>query len=266
MKAEEPDLVSTDAVQVSPSTRLALRVRWIAVRGLAGVLSGVIVLGMGGRLVMLASRLLHPDAAGRFTENGNRIGEFTIEGTVALILFGGLFGGLIGGVVWVLVKQWIPNNPVLVGLGAAAIGGFALIEADNPDFVILNGPAIDLVLLLLLLFLFGVSLQWIDKRLDRRLPRTGSVVSTTVYTALVLLGAPAVLLTFATFLSSDQLSVLLTGIFLVIAGIASVVWWVMEMRGAVEPPSALQRVGLLAVAGAVVVGAVQVVGQVVQIL
>jgi hypothetical protein len=49
------------------------RIRWIAVGGLAGVVSGVLVLGLGGRLVMLASRLLHPDTAGRLTENGNRI-------------------------------------------------------------------------------------------------------------------------------------------------------------------------------------------------
>ncbi len=39
-------------------------------------------------MVMLASRLIHPDAVGRITENGNRIGEFTLEGTIGLILFG----------------------------------------------------------------------------------------------------------------------------------------------------------------------------------
>jgi hypothetical protein len=215
---------------------------------------------------MLASRLLHPEAAGRFTENGNRIGEFTLDGTIALILFGGLFGGLVGAVVWVLVKQWIPDNPVLVGLGAAAIGGYALIEADNPDFVILTGPTFDLVLLLLLLFVFGVFLQWIDARMDRRLPAPGRSVSMTVYAVVVLLGAPALILTFVTFFSSEDLSVVLTGIFLLIAGLSSLIWWVMDLRGAESPPRSLELVGRMAVAVAVVAGAVQVAGQIIEIV
>lgn len=127
--------------------RLAWRIRWVAVRGIASAFAGVLVLGVGGRLVMLASRFLHPDAIGRTTDNGNRIGEFTVEGTVARILFGGLLSGLVAGVIWALVKEWIPPNPALVGFGVIAIGGFQLIEADNPDFVILEGPGPDLALL-----------------------------------------------------------------------------------------------------------------------
>ncbi|MEA1902973.1 MAG: hypothetical protein U9N56_05540 [Actinomycetota bacterium] len=90
--------------------RIGGRVRWVAVRGLASAVAGLLVLGVGGRLVMLASRLLHPDAAGRITENGARIGEFTVEGTIELILFGGLLSGVFAGVIWVLVKEWIPQT------------------------------------------------------------------------------------------------------------------------------------------------------------
>ena len=82
--------------------RLARLIRWVAVRGITSALAGVLVLGVGGRLVMLASRLLHPDAVGRITESENRIGEFTRDGTTGLVLLGGLFGGLIAGVIWVL--------------------------------------------------------------------------------------------------------------------------------------------------------------------
>lgn len=260
--------MSTESVGVSrsPAARLASRVRWIAIRGLAGIIGGVVVLGLGGRLVMLASRLLHPEAAGRFTENGNRIGEFTLDGTIGLVLFGGVFGGLIAGVVWVLVKQWIPNNPILVGVGAAAIGGFALIEADNPDFVILTGPAIDLVLLILLLFLFGMFLQWIDSLLERRLPSSGGVVSMLIYTVVLLLGVPALILTFVTFFSSEDVSVVVTGIFLLIAGLSSLIWWVLDLRGAESPPRPLDFVGRMAVAVAVVAGGVQVAGQIIEIV
>ncbi|HEY5651539.1 MAG TPA: hypothetical protein VIW46_08840, partial [Acidimicrobiia bacterium] len=63
---------------------------------------------------MFISRVLHPDAAGRITENGNRIGEFTVDGTIELIVFGGLLSGVVAGVVWVLIREWIPDNPALV--------------------------------------------------------------------------------------------------------------------------------------------------------
>jgi hypothetical protein len=208
---------------------------------------------------MLASRFLHPEAAGRFTENGNRIGEFTIGGTIGLILFGGLFGGLVAGAVWVLVKQWVPGNPAAVGVGAAAIGGFALIEADNPDFAILTGPAIDLILLLLLLFLFGVFLVWVDTRLESRMSSGTGIVPVVLYTVMVALGAPVVVFLFAN-------APVWTGVFLVIAGVCTIVWWVLDVRGAAAPPHVLRRVGALAVAGAVLAGAVQVTGVLLDIL
>ena len=69
--------------------------------------------------------------------------------------------------MWVIVWQWIPRHPVVVGLGAVALGGFNLIDADNRDFVILRdafpGLAPDLVLLVGLVFVFGASLVWVDR-------------------------------------------------------------------------------------------------------
>ena len=64
---------------------------------------------------MFASRLLHPEAVGEVTEGGNLIGEFTVDGTIALILFGGLGSGLIAGAVWVFIKRWIAESYWLVG-------------------------------------------------------------------------------------------------------------------------------------------------------
>ena len=134
-------------------------IRTIALGGLAAAITGVVVFGVGGRVVMLTSRLLHPEAVGRITENctpavgpkpipANRISSIvppTVNSPTRLI--------------WVLVRQWIPDSAVLVGLGAVAIGGSLLIQSDNTDFVILEGPQIDLVLLVSLVFVFGVSLR-----------------------------------------------------------------------------------------------------------
>ena len=62
--------------------------RDIARGGISGVAAGIVVSGLGGRLVMRIAALLHPDAVGALTENGNRIGDITVGGTLSLVLFG----------------------------------------------------------------------------------------------------------------------------------------------------------------------------------
>jgi hypothetical protein len=250
--------------------RMIRRLRWIAVGGLAAVTSGVLVLGIGGRLVMFLSRLLHPDAVGRFTENGNRIGEFTVEGTLALLIFGGLAGGLFAGVVWVIVKQWIPDNPFAVGLGAVAIGGFLLIEADNPDFLILRPPGLDLVLLLALIFLFGVVLHWFDKVFDRRLPARRGPVSTIVFLLLAVVGVAVAIPTFGNFFSSNFCGCaeppVWTGIFLAVTAVVTASWWVLDLRGAQQPPAGLQLIGRVTTTATAVAGSVHLMAQVIAIV
>jgi hypothetical protein len=239
------------------------------VRGLAAVTSGVLVLGLGGRLVMFLSRLLHPDAVGRATENGNRIGEFTIEGTLALLMFGGLAGGLFAGVVWVIVKDWISDKSLMVGLGAVSIGGFLLIEADNRDFLILTPPGLDLALLLALVFLFGVVLHRFDTIFDRRLPDRGPI-STFVYTLITVAGVALSIPTFGNFFSSSFCACLhppvWTGVLLAATALGTVVWWVLELRGAERPPKSLRMFARVTTSAAVVAGAVHLTAQIAAIL
>ena len=68
--------------------------RRVALLGVAGVISGVLVGGVLGRIVMRISAVAAgPEMVGRLTENGNRVGEFTIVGTMILIVFVGGFSG-----------------------------------------------------------------------------------------------------------------------------------------------------------------------------
>lgn len=266
-------LSAPDPVRSSQDTTAGLltsRLRWIAVRGLAGATAGLLVLGFGGRLVMFASRLLHPDAIGRMTEAGFRIGEFTVSGTIDLVLFGGLLSGLVAGVVWVFVKEWIPDNSGLVGVGALTIGGFALVEADNPDFVILVDPRIDLALLLGLLFIFGLALTRFDHLLDRRLPSNGGTISVGAYVLIAAIGVPFLIPTFGMFLSQEfcfcESPPIWTGTLLLGAAVTTVTWWVLALRRAVSQPPILKRLGRISVAGAVVAGSVYLTGQILAII
>lgn len=219
---------------------------------------------------MFASRLLHPEAVGSFTEAGNLVGEFTVDGTIDLILFGGLGSGLIAGVVWVFTRQWIADSYWLVGLGAMLIGGFALVEADNPDFVILVDPVVDLVLLLGLVFSFGVVLVWFDRRLDRWLPSGGGIGWKIGYAVVALVGLPFLIPAFGTFFSQAfctcQSPPVWTGVFLVGAAATTVTWWVLDLRRVVSSPPILIRIGRIAVLGAGIAGGVHLTAQVTAIL
>src|SRR5689334_4060691 len=100
--------------------------------GVAALVAGVLVAGVGGRLVMRLAALLVPEAAGRFTENGNRIGDITLGGTFALILFIGLFVGVVGGTVWVTMRPWLPESAgvrALISIPiASALGTKGLVD------------------------------------------------------------------------------------------------------------------------------------------
>ena len=78
--------------------RIGVVLRDIARGGFTGIIVGIFVAGVGGRLVMRLATILHEDAVGLTTENGELIGRISFNGTMALITFGGLGMGLLAGV------------------------------------------------------------------------------------------------------------------------------------------------------------------------
>jgi hypothetical protein len=250
--------------------RLGGLVRCIALGGLASTIAGVVVLGVGGRLVMFVSRLLHPEALGRTTENGNRVGEFTVGGTIGLVILVGLIFGILAGVIWVLVREWIPNNPAIVGLGAVAIGGSFLIEADNSDFVILQAPGLDVVLLLGLVFLFGVVLYWIDGRLDNKMPTQPRIFGIVAYSLMIAVAAPLIIPTFGTLFTEEFCSCanppIWTGVFLTATSLSTIVWWVQHLRGSDTPSQTLKVIGTTSLALTAIAGAVDLTTEILLIL
>lgn len=231
--------------------------RDIARGGIGGLAVGIVVGGFGGRLAMRLIALLIPDAFGSLTENGNRIGDITIEGTFGLVLFGGLFVGVFVGVLWVVVSPWLPMRlgprtlaaiPLAIGLGA-----FGLIEGNNPDFPVLGYDPRVVAVLLGLVGLVGASMAIVDAWLDRRLPQAGSITSTATgaYAAISLVGALFAVGVAATFLGGPLRP---PGIALVITGIATLAWWFLRLRGAERPPLRLRLLGSGSLVAAVVLG------------
>lgn len=236
--------------------RLAEPLRDIARGGLAGLITGILVAGIGGRIVMRAAALLVPDAAGQLTENGNRIGEITFGGTLGLVLVGALVFGLLGSTVWVVVAPWIPGGgrtrAVVAMPVAASLAGIALIHGENPDFAVLRHDARTVLLLLTLVGVTGLAMSLVDSWLDRRLPAAAtSGPADWTYLALTVGGAglvlPIVLVVYF-----DQAPAL--GLALVALGFATLIRWTRRYQGRSSSPSWLVVAGRGSLLVAVVLG------------
>ena len=75
----------------------------------AGLAVGVVIAGLGSRLVMRLLAVADPDARGSFTENGNQVGDITLGGTLGLVTFVGIPIGFLAGLIVFAVRRW-PNT------------------------------------------------------------------------------------------------------------------------------------------------------------
>lgn len=252
-------------------TRIAPVVREIARGGLAGLIGGTLVGGIGGRLVMSAAAVINPQATGAFTSNGELIGRFTVEGTLALFVFGGLAAGMVAGVVWVVVAPWLPwagtRRWLLAGALALSLGASFLIESENADFVILDQIPLVLLMLAALVALLGAAVAWLDERLERRMPPPSgrADVAFLGWTLIVVLGLLPLAFALLAYLSptfSDRPRPQGVGAALLVAGVATVSAWIIRIRSGRHAGDGLVRiVGLGGVAIAAVLGALHLAGE-----
>ena len=249
--------------------------RDIARGALAGIIVEVIVLGPGGRIVMRLAAVLDPSAAGRATENGNRIGDITIEGTLVLLIFGGLLIGAAGSVVWVAIQEWIPGRSLVRAALAApiavALTGFQLVRPENHDFRILEPVVPVLVLLLGLVAIAGFAFALVDGWLDRRLPQPSARRAPAVaYLLMILAGLPFLILMVRIFLEPGfavRDAPVGSGVAVLVVGLVTVAAWVTRIaRGNAEPPRALRLLGTGGLAVAVATGAWLLIGQVTEVI
>ncbi len=140
-----------------------------AATALAGALAGILVAGIGSRVVMRISALLDPYARGRLTEAGEIVGRFTLDGTIALVLFVGLSGGMLVAILWSIVSPWLPAAPgarrATALVVAAALGSRFGIDGDNIDFRILDPPLLQAALFIALAGSAGLVAAWLEPRL-----------------------------------------------------------------------------------------------------
>lgn len=232
--------------------------------GLAGLVAGLLVGGIGGRLVMRLATMAVPEATGQFTENGFRVGDITAAGTAALVVFVGLLAGVGIAAVWVTVGPWIPGTGLKRAAAAMAVavalGSFALIDGRNRDFFVLDHDPFVVALLVGLVGLAGLAVALLDGWLDGRLPYPASrsspvaVIYAMVTVVGLIIGLPLLL---SAYLAPEAGGM---GIPLVAVGAATAVWWGQRAQGADRPERWVARLGRGALAVAVLLGLVQLWG------
>ncbi len=149
-------------------------IRQVALLGTASVVAGVVVGGVGGRLVMRVSAMAAgSEAAGLVTENGNTVGEITVGGTVVLIVFGGGLGGLLASIVIVAAEPWLKWMGPLRGLGFGLVTLAAYFSFDTLDFRLIDPPALNVAMFVGLFVAYGLAVSGAYWLLDRKLPPAG---------------------------------------------------------------------------------------------
>ncbi len=115
-----------------------MRARPLLVGVAAGVVVGLLVGGVGGRLLMLALRLTTPGVDGVTTDDGFTIGRLS-GATLGLLVVGALIGA-VNGALYVLARRLVVRpllGPLWVAVTTAVVGG-ALVHADGVDYRILE--------------------------------------------------------------------------------------------------------------------------------
>lgn len=234
-----PLVAGGDTAEAADAWPLGEVYRDIARGGLAGLVAGILVAGLGGRLVMRLAALIVPSATGSQTENGNRIGEITASGSLGLIVFVGLLGALVFASVWVAIVPWLPGRGVVRGVVAmpvaVALGSFGLISRSNPDFAVLEHHPLVVASLIVLVASAAPAMAVADGWLERRLPHATSETSTlaTVYALLTVIGVGfGGLLLIQAALGEPSRPL---GVTVIAVGIATMVWWFQRVRGQPAP-------------------------------
>lgn len=135
---------------------------WLRVVTIAGVPTGLLIIGIGARLSMMLLRVTSDDSVrGRTSDDGFVIGRFGFIDTYGLIQIGALVG-VIGATTYLLLRRWLVGarwfRAVTVGLAAGAVGGSMLLDADGTDFRVLVPRWLAISLFVAIPTLFGAAI------------------------------------------------------------------------------------------------------------
>lgn len=172
---------------------------WIELRGgaahlsagvWAGLLSGLIIGGLGGRLAMGILRLTSdPSLHGRATDDGFKIG--IVSGSMIFLVGICTVLGLMGGLVYLAVRGWLPesNRGAWAALVAGAIGSALVIKPEGIDFTLVEPIYLSIPMFIVIPAFYGWALSaWTERFLRRKTSSLGAGAAFIPLLGLALIG------------------------------------------------------------------------------
>ena len=236
--------------------------------GVAGVISGILFIGIGSRLAMRIVAMLNPDLTGALTDSEAVVGQITRDGSVTIIVFTGLLGGALAGGIWIVIRGGLPRSrPVqilLTGILATLMGSFMVIEASNIDFKLFKHVELSIVMFMFLIGACGAAIPPIDELVKKSLP-TGRKM-TIAYRVLAVFGIfVAVNIAMGAYFSNGAFVTnppILSGVFLLVATTGLLIAF-MERSSKFRriPINAGWTMWALGMAGTLIFGSIHLVGE-----
>lgn len=135
---------------------------------LAALVAGAVA-GFGARVAMWVIRLRNDSHNGEVTHANSAVGQWTVDGTLNLIVSGALFFGLPGAVLYLLVRRLLPGPALLRGLlfGVVllALVFTAFVQDNEYEYDRYVSPAWSVPLFMALFPLYGAVLAPLAERL-----------------------------------------------------------------------------------------------------
>ncbi len=152
--------------------RLQPILRWLYLGTLPGIATGIIIGGIGSRIVMRIVVAMEGSLPHQETDFGFTVGSITGFGMVFLIIFAGSASGIVGGLAYMCVRPWLGARLRWRGLYFGTVlllaGGGLVIEGGNTDFVRFGSSNVNILMFAALFMLFGLLIapliEWADGR------------------------------------------------------------------------------------------------------
>jgi hypothetical protein len=142
----------------------------------AGLISGALIGGLGGRLAMFLLRVTSdPSLSGLETDDGFEIGSFT--GSTIFLVALCVATGVLGGLFYLAVRPWAPRRYRAAAMATlvGAAGGATIIKSEGIDFTLVEPRALSIALFIALPALYGAAVSILTERfLDKKEGRVGS--------------------------------------------------------------------------------------------
>lgn len=149
---------------------------WADLWCFTALITGLLITWPGGRLVMRILAATSPGSAqGRLTEAQANVGFITLDGTVALLVFGGMPTAFLASLVYLAIRRWLPPGrlagPVAGLLGIVVFGaGAEPFRTNNVDFTFIRPGWLSVLLFILLSVLIGAMVAAVAGWYSHRLP------------------------------------------------------------------------------------------------